>query len=140
VQQEYLQLYGGPDSAPIDATEFLAPNGYFVIGYVDGDPAAMGGWRRHSDDHPETRWAGRRAEVKRMYVRARYRRYGLARLLLTDLEQSARTAGCDWLLLETGRLQPAAIQLYRSAGFDEVAPFGHYLRSPLSVHLGKRLR
>lgn len=129
VQQEYQRRYGGEgDTAPIDAAEFLAPDGYFAVAYEDGVPVAMGGWRRHG---------GTEAEIKRMYVREAARGRGHARVLLTHLEQHAAAAGITRFVLETGLEQPEAIALYRSAGYEDVPAFGFYRDAPLSVHLGK---
>jgi putative acetyltransferase len=41
--------------------------------------------------------------------------------------------------LETGIHQPAALSLYRSAGFIEREPFAPYLPDPLSVFMEKRI-
>ena len=43
------------------------------------------------------------------------------------------------MILETGLPQPEALGLYRTSGYQDVAPFGHYADSPLSVPLGKQL-
>ncbi|UQX88828.1 GNAT family N-acetyltransferase [Jatrophihabitans telluris] len=139
VQAEYVRIYGGPDAAPIGPTEFAAPAGHFLVGYLDQVPVAMGGWRRHGDEHPDTAWARSRAEIKRMFVADAARGRGLARSLLTALETEARAQGVHWLLLETGFKQPAAIALYRAAGYRDIPNFGHYADTPLSVHLGKAL-
>lgn len=128
VQLEYARRYGGQgDSGPIDTTEFVPPDGRFVILYVDHGPAAMGGWRRHGTD----------AEIKRMYVRENFRGLGLGRAVLLHLERSAAVAGVTRLILETGQPQPEAVNLYRSAGYTDVEPFGFYAEDELSVHLGK---
>jgi putative acetyltransferase len=37
-------------------------------------------------------------------------------------------------------VSPAALPLYRSAGFLEIGPFGHYVLDPLSVFMEKTLR
>lgn len=139
VQQEYVLRYGGEDETPLDAAELVPPAGVFLLGRADGLPVAMGGWRTHdparSGDVP-----GRApAEIKRMYVSSRARGHGHARRLLAELERSAREAGRDWLVLETGLAQPEAIALYRSAGYTDIPAFGHYCASELSVHLGKPL-
>jgi len=145
VQQEYVRRYGSEDSAPIDAAEFDPPNGMFVIATVDGRPAAMGGWRRldsheldpvAAPDGLATPWT---AEIRRMYVSPEFRGRGLARAVLAELEDTARDGGCWQLILETGLPQPEALGLYRSSGYQDVAPFGHYAGSPLSVPLGKQL-
>jgi GNAT superfamily N-acetyltransferase len=139
VQAEYVRRYGSPDASEVDPAEFAAPEGLFLVGYADDEPVAMGGWRLHGTDHPETGWAAPAAEIKRMYVTDAGRGRGYARALLAELERTAAEAGVRWLLLETGRMQPEAIALYLSAGYEAVAPFGHYAGEELSVHLGKRV-
>jgi GNAT superfamily N-acetyltransferase len=136
VQAEYVRIYGGADLAPIDATEFLPPDGTFLVGYLGDSPVAMGGWRRHGPEHPET--AGS-AEIKRMFVTEAGRGRGLARAVLAELERTAQAAGVRRIVLETGYKQPAAIALYRSAGYDDITPFGYYADTPGSVHLAKVL-
>jgi len=135
VQQEYVRRYGGEgDTAPVDTSEFDGDGGRFFMVYVDDVPAAMGGWRRHE---PLAEWDD--AEIKRMYVRPAFQRRGLARLILAELERTAADAGVTRLILETGLEQPEAIAMYRSAGYDDIPPFGYYAEAELSVHLGKIL-
>nr|WP_246280202.1 GNAT family N-acetyltransferase [Nocardioides daedukensis] len=137
VQQEYTRLYGTPDDTPLDQTMFDAPMGAFFVGYVDGEPAASGAWRRREDVSAfETT---NTAEIKRMYVAARARRTGLARAMLAHLERTASEAGAEVSILETGIKQPEAIALYESSGYQRIAGFGHYRDSPLSRCFGKRL-
>lgn len=139
VQAEYVQRYGGPDSSPVDPLEFQPPQGLFAVGYLGAEPVAMGGWRRHDDEHPQTSWAAPSVEVKRMYVTEATRGRGHARAMLAYLEDTARQAGARWLLLETGSRQPEAVQLYQSCGYQPVPPFGYYADRELAIHLGKDL-
>src|SRR5699024_4117716 len=45
-QAEYVQRYGGPDDAPIDVSDFVAPNGgYFLAVDSAGEPLGSGAWR-----------------------------------------------------------------------------------------------
>jgi GNAT superfamily N-acetyltransferase len=141
VQAHYRELYGGlGDQSPVEVADFEAPTGHFVVGYLDGVPAAMGGWRRLGErpglPSPNT------AEIKRMYVAPAARGRGLSRVVLAELETSARAAGLDWLVLETGQPQTSAVRLYRTSGYIEVdgTAYGHYLGEPDVVHLGKSLR
>lgn len=129
VQQEYVVRYGGPDETPVDPAEFAPPLGLFLVGYVDDQAVACGGWRRHGDQ----------AELKRMYVTQACRGRGLARAMLAELERTARAAGCGRVILETGSQQPEAIALYRSSGYTPVPKFGYYAESPNALHLGKNL-
>jgi GNAT superfamily N-acetyltransferase len=137
-QRFYVQLYGGPDATPFTADEFAPPRGNFLIGYLEGRPVAMGGWRFSPVRAPEG--AERPAEIKRMFVHETVRGRGLARRLLGALEDDALAAGADWMILETGQPQVAAIGLYRTAGYSDIAPFGFYADKPTVVSLGRRLR
>lgn len=78
-------------------------------------------------------------ELKRFYIADAHRGRGLGRRLLAAVEAYARSEGYRVLRLETGVLQPAAIALYRSAGFTEIGCFGDYVRDPLSIFLEKAL-
>jgi GNAT superfamily N-acetyltransferase len=137
VQAEYVARYGGEDDSPLEVGVFDPPHGAFFLGYLDGVPVATGGWRIRSDVRP---FGGvRSAEIKRMYVAPAARRQGHARTVLAHLEQTARTAGADAMVLETGTAQPEAIRLYLEAGYQTVESFGYYSWSPLSRCFGKRL-
>ncbi len=137
VQQFYIEIYGGPDGTPFTAEDFAPPNGGFLVGYLDGRPVAMGGWRFAPYAAPAG--ADRAAEIKRMYVADEARGRGFGRLLLTALEDDAWKAGADWMVLETGH-QVAAVGLYRGRGYVDIAPYGFYADEPEVVSLGKRLR
>jgi ribosomal protein S18 acetylase RimI-like enzyme len=79
------------------------------------------------------------AEVKRMYVVPAARRTGLARLVLAHLEATARSAGADVMVLETGERQPEAIALYESSGYLPIEGFGFYKDHRHSRYYGKPL-
>jgi GNAT superfamily N-acetyltransferase len=125
IQGEYVVRYGGPDEAPIDAAEFAPPRGLFLLAELDGEPAGCGG--------------DGRAEIKRMFTVAAFRHRGVARAVLAELERTAAAAGIGELVLETGTVQPEAIALYLSAGYDPIAGFGHYAGAPRSRAFSKRL-
>ncbi|MQA14125.1 MAG: GNAT family N-acetyltransferase [Pseudonocardiaceae bacterium] len=137
LQQEYVVRYGGQDATPIDAREFAAPRGIFVVGYLGRSAVACGGWRAHDGDEPDFRDGD--AELKRMYVVPALRGVGLSRLLLADLERRAVAAGRCRLVLETGTKQPEAIGLYTSAGYVEIPKFGVHRCEPDSRCFAKEL-
>ena len=132
VQQEYVVRYGGRDEAVVDPAEFSPPQGLFLVAEVDGVPAGCGGWRAH-------RAGEGAAELKRMYVEPGFRRRGLSRLLLAELERTAAAAGHTQLVLNSGDRQPEALALYAREGYTPVAGYGVYADSPDAVFLGKRL-
>lgn len=144
LQAEFTVRYGGPDETPLDVHMFDAPAGAFFVGFVEsGDggsgeaPVVMGGWRMRPD--VSALGGTHAAEIKRMYVVPGAQRRGHARTMLAHLEVTARAAGADVLVLETGLKQPEAIALYESSGYEPVEPFGIYADSELSRYLGKRL-
>jgi len=130
VQQEYVLRYGGRDRTPVDPAEFSPPRGLFLVGRLAGEPVACGGWRVVEPGL---------GEIKRMYVVHAHRRRGLSRLLLAELEATARAAGVRRLRLETGHAQPEAINLYESSGYVPIEKFGVYRHEPGATCYGKDL-
>ncbi|MGY1621610.1 GNAT family N-acetyltransferase [Geodermatophilus sp. SYSU D00965] len=130
VQQEYVVRYGGPDEAVVDPAEFVPPAGLFLVAEVDGVPAGCGAWRVHADGV---------VEVKRVYVEPAFRRGGLARLLMAELERTAAAAGHRAVVLNSGSRQPEALALYAALGYTPVAGYGVYAEAQGAVFLGKEL-
>ncbi|MFB7502423.1 GNAT family N-acetyltransferase [Streptomyces broussonetiae] len=126
VQAEYHLRYGdGGDATTLDAADFAPPRGVYLIAYDEqGRPVATGGWR--SQDLNDEGNEDGDAELKRMYVIEQARGRGLARRMLTALEEDARAAGRSRMVLETGTKQPEAIALYTSSGYEPCAKFGYY--------------
>lgn len=130
VQAEYVTRYGGPDESPVEYGEFSPPDGLFLVGLLDGKPAATGGWR----------WLDERTvEIKRMFVVEAARHRGLARRLLAELESTAAVAGALRAVLGTGIAQPEAIALYESSGYAAIRGFGHYAGTPGALFYGKNI-
>ena len=93
LQAVYVARYGGIDATPLDPTEFAAPGGYFVLGYMHGSAAACGGWRARDADPGDPELCDGDAEIKRMYVVPVHRGRGMARTVLAELERAAVAAG-----------------------------------------------
>ncbi|KNZ31290.1 MAG: GCN5 family acetyltransferase [Methylibium sp. NZG] len=113
--------------------EYAAPTGQFLMAYVDGALAGCGGLRAL----PDTDYANA-CEMKRLYVRPAFRRFGLGRLLAQSLLDEARRAGYSVMLLDTLDDMEAARGMYASLGFEEIPPYyfnpipgAHYLKATL---------
>jgi GNAT superfamily N-acetyltransferase len=114
---EIASLYPGwhPGVGPsADPSEFVPPAGAFVVAYADGRPVGCGGFKRIDEQH---------GEIKRLYVAPGARQSGIARLLLSGLEERAREAGYAAVRLDTGARQPQALALFRSAGYADIADY-----------------
>ena len=94
--------------------ELRPPAGAFLVAMADGEPLACGA---------VTRTEPGVGSIKRMWVAADARGLGFGRRMLGALEEQARELGISIVRLETNRSLTEAIALYRSAGYEEVAPF-----------------
>jgi GNAT superfamily N-acetyltransferase len=91
------------------------PAGCILLAEADGRPAGVVALRA-SD-------AGDAAEMRRLYVRPGARGLGVGRRLAASVADEARKRGYRVLRLHTLARLEAAVALYRSMGFAEVAPF-----------------
>jgi putative acetyltransferase len=62
-------------------------------------------------------------EMKRLYVRPDYRRYGVGRALAEHVIGQAGAAGYSSMRLDSLPSMGPAIQLYRRLGFRDIAPY-----------------
>ena len=114
---------------------YAAPGGLMLLATVDGAIAGSGAFRPLPDsDYPNA------CEMKRLFVRPAFRRFGLGRILAQQLMDRATEAGYSSMLLDTLDDMEAARGLYESLGFAEVPPFyfnpipgAHYLKAELGA-------
>lgn len=96
------------------AEKMLPPKGAFLLAMQDGLPIGCVGL---SGD------GGPVAEVKRLWVAPCARGMGCARLLMSAVEDEARSLGIETLRLDTNQALPEASNLYRSTGWYEIDRF-----------------
>lgn len=112
---------------------YAAPRGTLLLAWVDGELAGCCALRPLDDvDVPNA------AEMKRLYVRPAFRRFGLGRLLAEAILDAGRQMGYSSVLLDTLDDMEAARALYEELGFVEIPPYyhnpvagSHYLRVDL---------
>ncbi len=118
---------GSGDYRPED----VIPKSLFLVGRYGNEAVACGAIRPLE--------AGV-AEVKRMFVKAKYRGRGFSKQILVSLEMAAKEMGYETLRLETGDRQDAAIALYERSGYQQTNLFGMYRHSTQSVCFEKHLQ
>jgi GNAT superfamily N-acetyltransferase len=94
--------------------KFLPPNGRLLLAEVDEQVAGLACMKQLTETI---------CEVKRMYVRREFRSQGLGRGLLQRLIDEASQMGYPLMRLDSARFMTAAHTLYRSIGFQEIAPY-----------------
>ena len=102
------------DALPLAAAEMRPPRGLFLVATYQGDAVGCGGLKLAG---------GRTAELKRLWVDATARGFGVGRRLVAALEARALEEGYRRVRLDTNRVLVEAIGLYRSLGYAEVEPF-----------------
>lgn len=113
--------------------DYAPPAGELLLAEVDGAPAGCAALRPISGvDHADA------AEMKRLYVRSAFRRFGLGRQLAQRILEVASAIGYRCVLLDTLDDMEAARSLYLDLGFVEIPPYyhnpmagAHYLKATL---------
>ncbi len=113
--------------------DYAAPKGCLLLAMADGLIAGCCAMRPlDTVDYPNA------CEMKRLYVRAGFRRSGLGRQLAEAVLDAARVAGYRSVLLDTLSDMEAARALYEDLGFHSIPPYyhnpiagAHYLRADL---------
>lgn len=99
--------------------EYAPPAGRLFLALGGDRPAGCAALRRQDTDS---------GEMKRLFVRAEFRGFGLGQTLARTVIDAARAAGYSRLLLDTLPKMDAALALYRSLGFR---PAARYYNNPL---------
>lgn len=113
--------------------DYAPPGGALLLAFADDALAGCGALRPLPDvDHANA------CEMKRLFVRRAFRRFGLGRVLAQALIDNAAGAGYSSMLLDTLDEMESARALYANLGFEEVAPYyfnpipgAHYLKVSL---------
>ncbi|MDN3297872.1 GNAT family N-acetyltransferase [Streptomyces ficellus] len=94
--------------------ELAPPTGQFMVGRMDGVPAACGGVRLLDAE---------RAELTRVFIRPAFRGTGGAALLMAALESAATRLGARRMVLNTRLDLTEARALYTRGGYREIPAY-----------------
>jgi GNAT superfamily N-acetyltransferase len=101
-----------------------------VVLYFNNQPVGCGALRQYSADT---------MEIKRVFVYVAYRKKGFASIILNELENWCKELHINNCILETGKNQPEAINLYKKLNYNVVPNFGKYMDNYNSVCFKKVL-
>jgi len=96
------------------ATDFAPPKGVVWLAIQAGEVAGCVGMKT---------FRNRKCEMKRLYVRKRFRRAHIGKMLALACIQNARTNGYELVRLATTPSMTSAISLYESLGFKKGPPW-----------------
>jgi ribosomal protein S18 acetylase RimI-like enzyme len=100
--------------------DYAAPRGALLLALVDGDVAGCCALRPIDNvDYSNA------AEMKRLFLRKAFRRFGLGRMLAEAILDAARLADYSCVLLDTLDEMESARALYEDLGFTEIPPYYH---------------
>ncbi len=94
--------------------KYALPKGRLYMAQYEGDPAGCVALRQLDGD---------KAEIKRLYVRPRYRQHKIGGILIKQLLSDARSEGYSQLFLDTLPSMSSAIALYKKLGFQATPPY-----------------
>ena len=103
---------------------------HVVVFYENVTPVGCGAFREKESDL---------VEIKRMFVHPDFRKKGIASKILGELEIWAKEVGYAFTILETGKNQPEAINLYQKQDYTIIPNYPPYEKMDNSVCMKKTL-
>ena len=125
-----LAIRDGDDHAFYDQFNKLDRIKHVVILYDNKKPVSCGAIK---EIQPHV------MEIKRMYTLQESRGKGYANKILSELEKWASELHYEKCILETGKKQPEAIQLYKKSGYRIISNYGQYSHIESSLCFEKML-
>ena len=132
LEQSYelmASLYPAESNHLLGIEELKDPSCFFVGAFVKSHPVGCGAVRISGD-----RSYG---EIKTVYVVDEFRRKGVSRAIMQELESHLASQNIATARLETGNKQPEALGLYSGLGYIKRRPFGDYSPDPNSIFMEK---
>ncbi|MEZ5047367.1 MAG: GNAT family N-acetyltransferase [Chitinophagaceae bacterium] len=113
----YLAEKDGDDHLFYDQFNKIDHLNYVIVAYRNRFPFGCGAIKEFSSGI---------IEVKRMFTQAEFRGQKIASIVLSELENWARELNYTKCILETGKKQIEAIELYKKNGYSLIPNYGQY--------------
>lgn len=125
--QHYLDIQHYDAELQDLKVKYGPPGGRLYLALCEGEAAGCIGLRKIDD---------RRCEMKRLYVRPRFRGRKLGELLVRQIIDDARETGYSVMLLDTLPFLEGALHLYEKLGFTVI---DRYNDSPMDTSIYMKL-
>ena len=96
-----------------------------------GNPIACASYRLFDKDS---------VEIRRVYVKRRYRNKGIAYKLVKSLEKLAMEENSKYAYITTGTENAAAIALYEKLGYEKIDNFGIFENDDICLCMKKEFK
>lgn len=125
-----LKIRDGEDHAFYNQYNKTDTIKHVIVFYENDIAVGCGAFRQKENDT---------VEIKRMFVHPDYRKKGIASAVLAELEIWAAEVNYTYTILETGKNQPEAINLYQKRGYTIIPNYPPYEQMDNSVCMKKTL-
>ncbi|MCM1125199.1 MAG: GNAT family N-acetyltransferase [Lachnospiraceae bacterium] len=125
--QNYLELQNYSEELKHLETKYGLPYGRLYLAYCDDEPAGCIGLRKIDEEN---------CEMKRLYVRPKFRGRHIGRILVQRIIEDAREIGYSHMLLDTLPFLESAIGMYKRFGFYEIESYND---SPVETSIYMRM-
>lgn len=125
--QKYLDVQNYNEEIEHLETKYGMPDGRLYVVYCDEELAGCIGLRKIDE---------RNCEMKRLYVRQKFRGKKIGNLLVEKIIADAKDIGYSSMLLDTLPFLQSAIHMYKKCGFYEIES---YNESPMDTSIYMKL-
>lgn len=125
--RDYLKLQNYDEELKHLDIKYGLPYGRLYLAYCDDELAGCIGLRKIDDEN---------CEMKRLYVRPRFRGQHIGKILIHKIIEDAREIGYSHMLLDTLPFLESAIHIYKTLGFYEIESYNN---SPMQTSIYMKL-
>lgn len=113
----YLKITDGDEHDFYNQFNHINVLKHTVVAYKNKIPVGCGAFKKFDN---------KAVEIKRMYTHPNYRQFGIATLILSELQSWAKELNFKATILETGKRQTEAVQFYKKNNYQIIPNFGQY--------------
>lgn len=114
--KEYLDIQNYDEEINDLEKKYGTPDGRLYLLYYDKELAGCIGLRKIDDEN---------CEMKRLYIRQKFRGKNLGNILVKKIITEARDIGYSYMLLDTLPFLKSAIRLYENYGFYKIERYNN---------------